>query len=94
VHPAALVLVGTERVLADCRRASGNLQRLAGCVRRRDPGRMAGDAGRATRRSWTSRTSSTTASTNSAVLRRGGRVAVTEDGALAPHDRVALTLRR
>lgn len=31
-HPAPLVLVGTERVLADFRRVSGHLQRLAGCV--------------------------------------------------------------
>ena len=33
VNPAPLVLVGTERVLAEFRRVSTNLGRLAGCVR-------------------------------------------------------------
>jgi hypothetical protein len=32
LHPAPLVLVGTERVLTEFRQLSGNLTRLAGCV--------------------------------------------------------------
>jgi len=165
VHPAPLVLVGTERVLADFRRVSGNLQRLAGCVqgslvtsptsdlvprirvvleryllsrqqealdlleRRAGEGRVTSGIQAAWRATQAERPEMLVVEESylhparlaaddtvlvpdpeeleqpdviddlvdeliEAVLRQGGWVAFTEDDALAPHGRVALTLRR